>query len=95
MDGPEFFFTLLLGMFVGTFATLMIQRYGRRKVEKALAGSPVLQADESATRNMALLADENGRQQHLIIRLEERIQVLERIATDSPKRLADTIDSLR
>lgn len=95
MNGPEFVFTLLLGMALGTFITLMIQRYGRRKVEKALAGSPTLQADQSAARNVALLAGENEKQQHLIVRLEERIHVLERIATDSPKRLADTIDALR
>ena len=44
---------------------------------------------------MALLVSENERQQRQIGRLEERIQVLERIATDSPKRLADTIDNLR
>lgn len=95
MDGAEFFFTLLLGMFVGTVMTLLIQRYGRRKVEKALGeftGGPAIKGDE---RNIQLLTSENERQQGQLLRLEERLHVLERIATDSPKRLADTIDSLR
>lgn len=95
MDGPEFFFTLLLGMTVGTVITLMIQAYGRRKVSKALGGNQLPPNEKQNDRSVALLASENERQQGQIGRLEERLQVLERIATDSPKRLADSIEALR
>lgn len=97
MDGPEFFFTLLLGIFVGTMITLMIQAYGRRKVKRALGSdiAPHTLEPKQAERTVALLASENGRQQNQILRLEERLQVLERIATDSPARLADSIEALR
>lgn len=47
------------------------------------------------TRKTELLANENAAMKGQISRLEERIAVLERIATDTSRRLADEIDSLR
>jgi hypothetical protein len=40
-------------------------------------------------------AAENARLQSEVARLNERIQVLERLATDPAKRLSDEIDSLK
>jgi len=48
-----------------------------------------------ADRKIALLASENERLTGQISRLEERIAVLERIATDPAERVAREIDSLR
>ncbi len=92
----EFTLMLFTGMFLGVVMTLLIQAYGRRKVKKALGSAmPAVPQAEAEERRVALLASENERQQGQIGRLEERIQVLERIATDSPKRLADSIEALR
>jgi len=48
-----------------------------------------------AERKVALLANENTRLTGKLSRLEERVAVLERIATDKGVRLADEIESLR
>jgi hypothetical protein len=48
-----------------------------------------------AERKVALLTSENEQLTGKLGRLEERIAVLERIATDKGVRLADEIDSLR
>ncbi len=47
------------------------------------------------TRKIQLLTTENERQAGQISRLEERIAVLERIATDPAERTARAIDELR
>ncbi|WP_249341133.1 MULTISPECIES: hypothetical protein [unclassified Sphingomonas] len=51
--------------------------------------------DLEADRKIALLASENERLTGQISRLEERIAVLERIATDPAERVAREIDNLR
>lgn len=48
-----------------------------------------------AERKVALLTSENEQLTGKMSRLEERIAVLERIATDKGVRLADEIESLR
>ncbi len=49
----------------------------------------------NADRKIALLSSENENLSGKISHLEERIAVLERIATDKSTRLADEIESLR
>lgn len=51
--------------------------------------------DLEAERKIALLSSENERLTGQISRLEERIAVLERIATDPAERVAREIDGLR
>jgi hypothetical protein len=51
--------------------------------------------DPEADRKIELLSTENERLTGQISRLEERIAVLERIATDPAERTAREIDSLR
>ena len=84
------FFTLIMGFLIGMGFTLMVQAYGRRKVRLATKG---LTTD--ATRSVALLANENENQGQKIVRLEERIAVLERINTDPAERTARAIEALR
>jgi len=49
----------------------------------------------AASRKTELLANENAEMKGQIARLEERITVLERIATDKSRRLSDEIENLR
>ncbi len=53
---------------------------------------PIKNGDDETTR---LLKAENQTLKDNVNRLEERLKVLERIATDPSKRLADDIDNLR
>ena len=50
---------------------------------------------KGADDNTKALAAENAQLKADVERLEERLKVLERIATDPAKRLADDIDNLR
>ncbi len=58
-------------------------------------GGKVTKSDPQADRKIELLSTENERLTGQIDRLQERLAVLERIATDKPARLSDEIDSLR
>jgi hypothetical protein len=51
--------------------------------------------DVATTRQIELLSHGNSELQGKIVRLEERIAVLERIATDPAERTAREIDALR
>lgn len=50
--------------------------------------------DPQADRQIAQLSEENGALKANVRSLEERLAVLERIATDAPSKLAREIDSL-
>ncbi len=84
--GEEF----IVGMIVGTIITLAIQWYGRRKVKQAMTAP-----DMVARRGVELLDSENERRTQQIDRLQERIAVMERIATDPGARTAREIELLR
>jgi hypothetical protein len=58
-------------------------------------GGNVDKGDPAAERKISLLSSENERLVGQISRLEERIAVLERIATDPAERTAREIDALR
>ncbi|WP_380786317.1 hypothetical protein [Sphingomonas sp. R86521] len=75
---------------LGTIATLLIQAFGRRKARIAVKA-----ANLDAQRSIALLDSENERRTGQIDRLQERIQVLERITTDPAERTAREIEALR
>ncbi|WP_435368434.1 hypothetical protein [Sphingomonas faeni] len=80
----------ILGLMLGTLATLMIQAFGRRKARIAVKA-----ANLDADRSIKLLDSENERRTGQIDRLQERIQVLERITTDPAERTAREIEALR
>lgn len=58
-------------------------------------GGTVTKQDPAADRKIALLTSENEKLHGQIGRLEERIAVIERIATDAPSRLSAQIENLR
>jgi hypothetical protein len=58
-------------------------------------GNKVAKGDLDDTRRVELLSGENDRLKGQVGRLEERIAVLERIATDPAERTARAIDALR
>lgn len=58
-------------------------------------GNTVPKPDPEQARTVQLLTGENERLTGQVSRLEERISVLERIATDPAERTAREIDSLR
>ncbi|RJF91017.1 hypothetical protein [Sphingomonas cavernae] len=58
-------------------------------------GGTVDRKDPDADRKIELLSHENAQLKGQITRLEERIAVLERIATDPADRTAREIDALR
>jgi cell division protein FtsB len=58
-------------------------------------GGTVSKADPAADRKIELLSAENEKLSGQVSRLEERIAVLERIATDKPSRLSAEIENLR
>lgn len=62
-----------------------------RSARNRIAGTGDLEAE----RKIALLSSENERLTGQVSRLEERIAVLERIATDPAERVAREIDALR
>ncbi len=80
----------MFGLMFGTIATLLIQAFGRRKARLAVKA-----ANLDAQRSIALLDSENERRTGQIDRLQERIQVLERITTDPAERTAREIEALR
>ncbi len=80
----------MFGLIFGTIATLLIQAFGRRKARLAVKA-----ANLDAQRSIALLDSENERRTGQIDRLQERIQVLERITTDPAERTAREIEALR
>jgi len=58
-------------------------------------GRTVGRSGLEAERKIELLSSENERLGNQVLRLEERIAVLERIATDPATRVAREIDALR
>ncbi|NLS29027.1 hypothetical protein S2M10_40410 [Sphingomonas sp. S2M10] len=58
-------------------------------------GKNIHKSDAEAARKIDLLAADNERLAGQISRLEDRIAVLERIATDPAERTARAIDALR
>jgi hypothetical protein len=90
MHEGDFMAVLFLGAMMGSVITLTIQWYGRRKVKAALK-----QEGLTPTRQTELLVNENEVVRGQVMRLEERLSVMERIATDSSLNLGREIERLR
>ena len=90
---PEFVIVIVaIVMFTSVVKTALRAKYGitlgrrhRRGSQEELPGTD---------RQVELLTGENSALKGQVARLEERIAVLERIATDKSRRLADEIDAL-
>jgi truncated hemoglobin YjbI len=90
MEAETFFFAMFLGAIVGSIGTISIQAYGRRKVKAAMK-----QGGLTPTRETELLANENQALKGQMLRLEDRLSVMERITTDSHIGLSHEIERLR
>ena len=92
--GPAF----VLAIIAMSYGAWMITSWIRAKHGYPLDnewGGAVTKADPEADRKIALLTSENDKLHGQVMRLEERIAVLERIATDVPSRLTAEIEKLR
>ena len=90
MHESDILFTLFMGGLLGCACTLLIQYYGRRKVRAALK-----QEGLTPTRQTELLVNENEAMRGQMLRLEDRLSVMERIATDSSLNFGREIERLR
>ncbi len=94
IGGKEFVLAIIAISTLGWIVTSWIRAKHGYPLEGEWGGS-VSKNDPKGDRKIELLSSENARLTGQIDRLQERIAVLERIATDKPARLADEIDSLR
>ena len=93
-NGPEFVLSIIAISTIGWVVTSWIRARHGYPVEGEWGGT-VSKSDLQADRKIELLANENERLTGQIDRLQERLAVLERIATDKPARLSDEIELLR
>ena len=92
--GPGFIVAIIaMSTFGWVFTTWIRARHGY-PIENEWSGTAT-RSDVDANRKIELLANENERLTGQIGRLEERLRVLERIATDPAERTAREIDALR
>jgi len=102
-DGSLFPLAIIaIVMFAGVMKYAIRAKHGyplddraARKAERMRARYGIPGGDPDAERKIELLSSENERLTGQISRLEERIAVLERIATDPAERISREIDSLR
>ena len=93
MPGDEIaLFIVIMTVLVATAVLILSWMRGRQRLAEITA-----QADQKleAARQVELLSDENAGLKGQVGRLESRIAVLERIATDPAERTAREIESLR
>jgi hypothetical protein len=92
--GPGFVIAIIaLSMGAWVITTWIRARHGYPLEDEW--GGKTERLDPQADRKIELLANENGDLKDKIVRLEDRISVLERIATDKGTRLSDEIEKLR
>ncbi len=91
---PLFVLAIIAISTVGWVATSWIRARHGYPVENEWGGM-VQPHDPAAARQIELLSTENEGLKGKMARLEERLSVLERIATDPASRLTKEIDSLR
>jgi hypothetical protein len=93
-SGPGFVIAIIAISTLGWLVSTWIRAKHGYPIENEWSGM-TNKADPAAERKIELLTNENERLTGQIGRLEERIAVLERIATDPAERTAREIDSLR
>ena len=96
--GPGFVLAIIAMSMIGWAVTTWIRAKHGYPVENewgGLTGKLADMDDPEAARHIALLSNENADLKGKLLRIEERVAVLERIATDKSTRLAEQIDALR
>ena len=94
-DGPEFVLAIIALSFLGWIITSWIRAKHGYPIENEWGGVVTKDAGPDAIRQMTQLTQENEELRALSSRLEERIEVLERIATDPAARTSRAIEDLR
>ena len=94
MDGTLFVLAIIALSTGGWVASTWIRAKHGYPVENEWSGM-VAKGSPEMDRTIELLSNDNARLTGQLSRLEERIAVLERIATDRGTRLADEIEQLR
>jgi hypothetical protein len=92
--GPDFIVAIVAMSMAGWVITSWIRAKHGYPLEGEWGGT-VNKQDPEADRKIELLSAESEKLHGKIGRLEERIAVLERIATDVPSRLTAEIENLR
>jgi hypothetical protein len=92
--GPEFVIAIIAMSTLGWVLTSWIRAKHGYPIENEWSGTTRKEEPEAALRIETLCA-ENGALKGQIGRLEERLAVLERIATDPAERTAREIEELR
>ena len=92
-DGPEFVIFIIAISTFGWIVTSWIRARHGYPIENEWRGV-TRKEDPEAARRIELLGSENGALKGQVSRLEERIAVLERIATDPAERTAREIERL-
>ena len=93
--GPGFVIAIIAISTFGWIATSWIRARHGYPIENEWSGLTHKGDSPDAARRIELLSSENARLTGQVSRLEERIAVLERIATDPAERTAREIDQLR
>ncbi|MGE0180040.1 MAG: hypothetical protein AB7O91_09510 [Sphingomonas sp.] len=94
MSGMEFALAIIVVSTVGWLASSWIRARHGYPIENEWSGM-THKTDPEAASQVKQLTTENGQLRGQMSRLEERIAVLERIATDPAARTASEIDALR
>jgi len=94
IEGPGFIVAIIAISTAGWMFTTWVRARHGYPVESE-HGAAVGRSEPDADRKIALLTNENEKLTGRISRLEERIAVLERIATDPATSTARAIDALR
>ena len=86
--GPGFVLAIIAMSFLAWIITTFIRAKHGYPIENEWGGM-------TEKRDDGKLAQENAELRATVAKLEDRLKVLERIATDPAKRLSDDIESLR
>ncbi len=95
IGGPGFILAIIAMSFIAWILTTAIRARHGYPIENEWGGTTSKDGDIRLQRQNELLERENELLRGKIGRLEERMSVLERIATDTPARLTAEIDKLR
>lgn len=93
--GPMFVIAIVALSMAGWVITTWIRAKHGYPLENEWFGTTEKPDGPKATRQVELLSNENAQLKGQVSRLEERIAVLERIATDPATRTAREIEELR
>ena len=93
--GPGFVLAIIAMSFIGWIITTAIRAKHGYPIENEWGGQVGKDGGIEMKRQNDILERENEKLRGKVGRLEERMAVLERIATDAPARLTAEIDKLR